>query len=114
MARRTIELVVSDLSGTDLGDDAQTINFSIGCDQYVIDLSGKEAEKFYDALKKYTDAATKVAGRGVRKSTGRAGGSGRSKEELAAIREWLKANGHEVSDRGRIKQDLIDLYDGAN
>ena len=30
--------------------------------------------------------------------------------ETAAIREWAKANGHKVSDRGRIHQDVQDAY----
>ena len=30
--------------------------------------------------------------------------------ETAAIREWAKANGHKVSDRGRIHQDIQDAY----
>ena len=34
--------------------------------------------------------------------------------ETAAIREWAKANGHKVSDRGRIHQDVQDAYYEVN
>jgi hypothetical protein len=38
----------------------------------------------------------------------------RGKDELAEIRAWAKKNGHEVSERGRIKQDVLDAYDAAH
>lgn len=115
MAQKVLTIRVSDLSDEELGEDGQTIHFSVGSDAYVMDLSDKEAGKFYDALKPYMDAATKTSGRGVRKSSTRASsGSGRSKEELAKIRAWAQQNGHEVSERGRIKQEVLDAYDAAS
>jgi hypothetical protein len=41
-------------------------------------------------------------------------GSGLDKEQLQAAREWLRAQGHDVSDRGRIKGELMDLYEAAH
>ncbi|WXF92934.1 histone-like nucleoid-structuring protein Lsr2 [Curtobacterium flaccumfaciens pv. flaccumfaciens] len=35
-------------------------------------------------------------------------------EELAKIREWARANGHEVSSRGRISQAVREAYDAAH
>ncbi|WXF91339.1 histone-like nucleoid-structuring protein Lsr2 [Curtobacterium flaccumfaciens pv. flaccumfaciens] len=35
-------------------------------------------------------------------------------DELAKIREWANANGHEVSSRGRISQAVRDAYDAAH
>lgn len=40
--------------------------------------------------------------------------SGRSPEEMAKIREWANANGHEVAERGRIKKEILDAYDAEN
>ncbi|MEO5499460.1 MAG: Lsr2 family protein [Candidatus Saccharimonadales bacterium] len=108
MAQRVVTMRVSDLSGEDLGDGGQSLNFSIGNAQYTIDLSDKEVEKFFDTFKKYTDVAAKT-GRGSAKRTV-ASGSGRTKEELASIRAWAKDNGHDVSERGRIKQEVVDAY----
>lgn len=41
-------------------------------------------------------------------------GSGMSKEQLIAVREWLRSQGHEVSERGRIKADLLKLWEEAH
>ncbi|MEU6602902.1 Lsr2 family DNA-binding protein [Streptomyces flaveolus] len=38
----------------------------------------------------------------------------RSKEELAAIRTWARANGHQVADRGNPAKAVIDAYDAAH
>ncbi|MFH9090475.1 histone-like nucleoid-structuring protein Lsr2 [Streptomyces sp. NPDC017673] len=37
----------------------------------------------------------------------------RSKEELAAIRSWARANGHQVADRGTPAKFVLDAYDAA-
>ncbi len=66
----------------------------------------------------YVEHATKTSGgsasgRKRSSSTGKSG-SGRSKDELANIRAWAQANGHQVSERGRIRQDVLDAYHAAN
>ncbi|MEU5499521.1 Lsr2 family DNA-binding protein [Streptomyces griseofuscus] len=38
----------------------------------------------------------------------------RSKEELAAIRAWARANGHQVADRGNPAKTVLDAYDAAH
>ncbi|MEU5836356.1 histone-like nucleoid-structuring protein Lsr2 [Streptomyces diacarni] len=38
----------------------------------------------------------------------------RSKEELAAIRTWARANGHQVADRGTPSRSVLDAYDAAH
>ncbi|MFB8247372.1 histone-like nucleoid-structuring protein Lsr2 [Streptomyces sp. NPDC055952] len=38
----------------------------------------------------------------------------RSKEELAAIRTWARANGHQVADRGTPAKAVLDAYDAAH
>ncbi|WP_256725360.1 Lsr2 family DNA-binding protein [Streptomyces acidiscabies] len=41
-------------------------------------------------------------------------GSGRTKEELAAIRTWARANGYEVADKGIVAKKILDAYDAAH
>ncbi|MFE1452678.1 Lsr2 family DNA-binding protein [Streptomyces olivaceoviridis] len=41
-------------------------------------------------------------------------GSGRTREELAAIRTWARANGHQVADAGMIRKSVIEAYDAAH
>ncbi|MDW8807549.1 hypothetical protein P1P68_22855 [Streptomyces scabiei] len=38
----------------------------------------------------------------------------RSKEQLAAIRIWARANGHQVADAGVIRRSVVDAYDAAH
>ncbi|GGV51180.1 Lsr2 family DNA-binding protein [Streptomyces spectabilis] len=38
----------------------------------------------------------------------------RSREELAAIRSWARANGHQVADRGTPARAVLDAYDAAH
>jgi hypothetical protein len=105
MAKRIVETLVDDLDGSEAD---RTIAFSINGEGYAIDLSSANAEKFEAALAPFVDAARRTssgrAGGGSRRRAG--GGSGDTKD----AREWLRANGHQVSDRGRIPAPLLELY----
>ena len=123
MAQRTIVQLVSDLSGDEMqAGEGRTVEFSVDGTSYTIDLTDKEAAGFDKALAMYVEHATKTSGGSTsgRKrsssggSSGARSGSGRSKDELANIRAWAQANGHQVSERGRIKQDVLDAYHAAN
>ncbi|EUA49714.1 protein lsr2 [Mycobacteroides abscessus subsp. bolletii 1513] len=55
------------------------------------------------------------------RTSSRAGssGSGRGRasidrEQSAAIREWARKNGHNVSSRGRIPAEVVDAFNAAN
>ncbi|HLL68323.1 MAG TPA: Lsr2 family protein [Micromonosporaceae bacterium] len=111
MAKRTIHMLVDDLDG---GDADETITFALDGTQYNIDLSKKNAAKLRDAVAKYVSAGTKV-GRVGGAPTRVAGGSGRGsarsdRDQNRAIREWAQAKGIEMSDRGRIKQEIVERY----
>ena len=119
MAQRTIVQLVSDLSGDELqAGEGRTVEFSVDGVSYTIDLTDKEAAAFDKALAMYIEHATKTGGGSAggrkRSPSGGTSGSGRSKDELANIRAWAQANGHQVSERGRIKQDVLDAYHAAN
>lgn len=108
MAQKTITQLVDDLDG---GEANQTITFSWGSAQYEIDLSDKNVEKMARAFDPFISKARKV-GR-ASKATGTARSTKTSRSDLAEIREWAKSNGHEVSDRGRISQEIVDAYDAS-
>ena len=113
MAKRVIEQLVSDLSGKDIKDgEGETVKFSIGSTSYEMDLTEAEAGQFFDAVKKYTDVATKTGSRGARSGGGSKTKSDRGQTQ--AIRAWARENGREVSDRGRISQDVQDAYNAAH
>lgn len=106
MAQKVSVTLVSDLTG---GEADETVSFALDGKSYEFDATSKEADKFRGLFQDYISVARKVSG--SRASTRKSSGSGRSKEELHEMREWLRANGHDVSDRGRISQELQDLYD---
>lgn len=113
MAKRVIEQLVSDLSGKDIKDgEGETVKFSIGSTSYEMDLTEAEAGQFYDAVKKYTDVATKIGGRGVRSGGGSNPKTDRSQTQ--AMRIWARENGRAISDRGRISQATQDAYNAAH
>ena len=58
--------------------------------------------KLRDALAIYVANAERIGGR---KSTGRAA-SGNGRKQVGDVREWARANGHTVNDRGRIPADI--------
>lgn len=111
MAQRTNVTYVSDLSGSDITDnDAPSVSFSYDGTDYTIDLTSKEAEKFYSVVKPYVDAGTKVTG-GKRNGTKKATKNGPDPKD---VRGWAKDNGIDVPDRGRIPASVMDAYNGAN
>lgn len=115
MAERIVRQLIDDLDGSEISDGAgERIEFSVRGVEYQIDLSNANIAKLDKALKPYVEAAAKVRGSRPRrvKSTGSNGAS--SKEQLSAIRAWARKNGHEVSDRGRIKADIVEAFEAAH
>jgi len=60
-----------------------------------------------EKLAKYVAASRTVEVVNPAKSAPKASG------ELAKVREWAKANGYDVGDRGRIKADIVEAYHSA-
>ncbi|SIS10771.1 Lsr2 family protein [Microbacterium sp. RURRCA19A] len=114
MATRQIAQVIDDLDGTTLDEgEGQQITFSIEGRSYEIDLSEKNAEKFYAAFAPYVDAGRPI-GSPSRRATPARAARAKSDLDLNAIREWARANGHTVSDRGRIAGPIVEAYKAAN
>ena len=114
MAKTVITQITDDLDGS---NGAETISFGYRGTTYEIDLGRKNANAFDKLMKPYLDAARKVAAaRSGRRgsSNGRRGIRSRSANELAAIREWARAQGYSVSDRGRISANIMDAYNAAH
>ncbi len=111
MAQRTKVLFVDDLDGTELPEgQGQTVRFSLDGVSYEIDLSKDNADALRKDLKRYVDA-----GRRVGRQQAQQGQKRRSnRQESAAIREWAKQHGREVSDRGRIPAAVVEAYKAAN
>jgi len=104
MAQRVQIILEDDIDG---GEATETVTFGLDGVSYEIDLNEKNATALRDALAGYVGAGRRVAGR---RSSGSSSSSRSNSNELAKIREWARANGHEVSDRGRISKKVRDAY----
>jgi hypothetical protein len=109
VASRTITTLTDDIDGSNADE---TVTFAFKGSQYEIDLSKKNVDKMVKALQPYTTAARKSGGRPS--GTGRTTNRGADKDQLAKIREWARASGHPVSDRGRISATIQEAYHAAN
>ncbi|SDT75460.1 histone-like nucleoid-structuring protein Lsr2 [Actinoplanes derwentensis] len=110
MAKQIIHKLVDDIDGVDADE---TVKFALDGIQYEIDLSEKNAAKLREVFEPYQKAGTKVARGGVvvggRAARGR-GGATADREQNKAIREWAKKAGKDISDRGRIPQEIVDEF----
>ncbi|UPL15699.1 histone-like nucleoid-structuring protein Lsr2 [Microbacterium galbinum] len=104
---------IDDLSGGEVaGEDLQTVMFSIGTKAYEIDLSSENAQKLVELLEPYVDAARPVSRSRLARKHARAAGNGH--RDLDAVRVWARKNGHTVSDKGRIPNDILSAYNDAH
>ena len=109
MAQRVNLTLVDDIDGSDA---TETVSFGLDGTTYEIDLNDGNAAALRDALSGYVGHARKVAsGRRARRTSS---GSSSSSSNTKDVREWARANGHEVSDRGRISADVQQAYDAAH
>jgi hypothetical protein len=119
MSEKVIRLLLDDMEDTEVEADAGTVLFGLDGKEFAIDLGNKNASKLRNFLKPFVDAA-RPAGR-ARKSSPKvvahAAGkpSGRSSEELQAIRDWARNNGHpNVSNKGRVAAEIQAAFDEAH
>jgi Lsr2 len=105
MAQRVEIQFIDDIDGTPA---TETIRFGVGGADYEIDLSAEHAKEFREAMEPFVAGARRVTG-GGRPARGRSGGPA-----PAAVRQWARSAGIEVSDRGRVPDDLIAQFQAAN
>lgn len=112
MATKHVTHLIDDLDGSVLGDgEGKQVTFSLEGRSYEIDLSADNADKLYEAFAPYVNAARSVGTSGAGRN--RRSSSRKSNVDLSAVREWARANGHTVSDRGRVPGTVVDAYEAA-
>jgi hypothetical protein len=106
MVRKIQTLFIDDLDG---GEADGTVRFGLDGTEYEIDLSAEHARELRDALAHYVDAARRAGG-GARRS-------GRSRTRAPAggpdstqVRDWARAQGIDVKDRGRVPAEVVDRF----
>ncbi len=103
MAQKVHVVLVDDVDG---GQADETLKFALDGATYEIDLSAAHASELRAALAPWIKSARKVSNKGVAKARTSGGDSG-------AMRAWAKANGYQVSERGRISAEIRSAYDAA-
>ena len=109
MAQKIQTLFVDDLDGSEAEG---TVRFGLDGTNYEIDLSVAHAEELRSVLTPYARAGRKVTGaaRRTARGQGKAAANGFSTNE---VRDWAKANGVEIKDRGRVPADVIARFRAA-
>lgn len=103
MAQKVIIHLIDDLDGSDA---TQTVQFGYEGVEYTIDLSDANAANLRTILTEHAQVARRTSGRRKTSSNNPVP----KNSDAAQMREWLRSAGHEISDRGRIPNDLVKLY----
>jgi hypothetical protein len=107
MAQKIQTLFIDDIDGSEAEG---TIRFALDGTDYEIDLNDKHADALRQALNRYAAA-------GRRTSEGRQQRLGRRPavpaHNTTEVRNWAKAQGIEVKDRGRIPAELVVKFKAA-
>lgn len=94
----------------------ETVTFSLDGHDYRLDLSRENAARLREALAPFVAVARlrRHGGGDRRGRAGRDGGqpsrSSSDRNRNAAIREWARQQGHELSTRGRIPASILEMY----
>ncbi len=120
MAQKVQVMLVCDLHKDEV-EGVETVAFGLDGSSYEIDTCEQHAAQLRDAFAPYVGAARRAgrpaAAAGPRRTSrgsGRPAASGSDRERVQAIREWARANGHQVSERGRLSSTVIAAYDAAH
>jgi hypothetical protein len=109
MAQKVQTVFIDDLDGSKADG---TIRFSLDGTEYEIDLNAEHTQQLREALAPYVGAGRRVSG-----SARRPARSGRrpqpSGPNTTEVREWAKAQGIDVKDRGRVPAELIVKFRAA-
>jgi len=109
MAQKVQTLFVDDIDGSAAEG---TVRFGLDGTDYEIDLNAEHAQALRDALASYISAGRRVTGGARRPVRGgrKAPANGVNTTE---VREWAKAQGIEVKDRGRVPAELVVKFKAA-
>jgi nucleoid-associated protein Lsr2 len=109
MAQKVQTLFIDDLDGSDAEG---TVRFALDGAEYEIDLNADHAKELRDALARYVSAARRIGSAAKRPARGGRKGSA-SGLNTTEVREWAKAQGIEVKDRGRVPAELVVKFKAA-
>jgi hypothetical protein len=111
-----VEVVLTCDLDTESTPAVETVVFGYGGQTYEFELCKAHLDEFHEVMHRFTEAARPAGGRraaGMRPRTPRPSRSAAAAAELTALREWARANGFEVNDRGRIPAHVRQAYEAA-
>ncbi|MGH9066080.1 MAG: histone-like nucleoid-structuring protein Lsr2 [Acidimicrobiales bacterium] len=118
MARSIQVVLTCDVDENDDTDGLETIKFALDGSEYEIDLCPEHLDEFNESIRPYVTLGRKAGSapgsRRRRRSpvatpaTDRSRSS--SREDLSNMRQWARANGFKVSDRGRISRQVREAF----
>jgi hypothetical protein len=109
VAQKIQTLFIDDLDGSDAEG---TVRFGLDGAEYEIDLNAGHARELRDVLARYTGSARRVGSTARRPARGGRKGSA-SGLNTTEVREWVREQGIEVKDRGRVPADLVVKFKAA-
>lgn len=110
VASRQVVVLIDDLDGQEIAKGGETVQFALDGITYEIDLSDANAAELRETFRSYAQRGRRTGGRPVRGASLRPARTVADPEQLKAARRWLRGHGHQVSDKGRIKGELMELY----
>jgi hypothetical protein len=101
------------------------VPFALDGSSYELDACEEHAAQMRDAFAPYVGAARRAdrdsapsaarrSSRGSSRPSSSGGGGASDREQVQAKREWARANGFTVNDRGRLSGEVLRAYDAAH
>jgi hypothetical protein len=111
VAQKIQTLFIDDLDGSEADG---TVRFGLDGTDYEIDLNTQHTKALREALEPYLSVARRPGGGGGARKPARAARKAPANEpNTTEVREWAKAQGIEVKDRGRVPAELIVKFKAA-
>ena len=107
MAQKIQTLFIDDLDGSEADG---TVRFGLDGTDYEIDLSTGHNEELHKVLPGYVAHARKAGGTARRGPRGRRGDGA---PDTRKVREWARAEGIDIKERGRVPAEVIEKYQAA-
>lgn len=96
-----------------LAPEVRTVTFGLDGTTYEIDLSPTDAAALRGDLATWVRQARRTNGSATKPRTSKARVATAPGGSATTIRQWARANGHTVSDRGRLPAAVREAYDDA-
>jgi Lsr2 len=110
VAQKIQTLFIDDIDGSAAEG---TVRFALDGTDYEIDLNAQHAAALRKAMAKYVEAARRSSGAAARRPARSGRRSPASGLNTTEVREWAKAQGIEVKDRGRVPAELVVRFRAA-